>query len=89
MPGGSTRHERWDAKATGGVIAVYDAEGQLFKTIEIAPDVFGEDGYVLAFNLNHPKICCPFVARFTCNRLHFLAFNEGTPKEEKRPDPLL
>ena len=40
-------HARWDAKGAGGVISVYDEQGQLFKTIEIAPDVSGEDGFVL------------------------------------------
>lgn len=40
-------HARWAAKSHGGVIAVFDAAGKLFKTIEVAPDVFGEDGYVL------------------------------------------
>jgi hypothetical protein len=40
-------HARWGAKNTGGTIKVFDAEGQLFKTIEIAPDVSSEDGYVL------------------------------------------
>ena len=40
-------HARWTAKRDGGVISVYDPEGQLFKTIEIASDVSGEDGFVL------------------------------------------
>ncbi|MDA7866107.1 hypothetical protein N9C66_10130 [Akkermansiaceae bacterium] len=40
-------HARWAAKIDGGTIKVFDAEGQLFKTIEIAPDVSSEDGYVL------------------------------------------
>jgi hypothetical protein len=40
-------HARWAAKSDGGVIAVYDAAGNLFKTIEVAPDVSGEDGFVL------------------------------------------
>lgn len=40
-------HARWAAKAKGGTITVYDAKGKLFKTIEIEPDVSGEDGFVL------------------------------------------
>ncbi|MDB4484338.1 hypothetical protein N9044_00965 [bacterium] len=40
-------HARWAAKIDSGTIKVFDAEGQLFKTIEIAPDVSSEDGYVL------------------------------------------
>jgi hypothetical protein len=40
-------HARWAAKTDGGTIKVYDPKGQLFKTIELAPDVSGEDGYVL------------------------------------------
>ena len=43
----ATSHARWDAKGAGGVISVYDAEGHLFKTIEVAPDVSGEDGFIL------------------------------------------
>ena len=40
-------HARWAAKADGGVLSVYDAEGLTFKIIEIAPEVPGEDGFVL------------------------------------------
>ena len=40
-------HARWAAKANGGTITVYDPQGQLFKTIEIEPDISGEDGFVL------------------------------------------
>lgn len=40
-------HARWAAKIKGGTINVYDAEGKLFKTIEIEADVSGEDGFVL------------------------------------------
>ncbi len=40
-------HARWAAKIKGGVIKVFDAQNNLFKTIEIAPDVSSEDGFVL------------------------------------------
>ena len=40
-------HARWSAKANVGTITVFDPQGELFKTIEIAPDISGEDGYVL------------------------------------------
>ncbi|MDB4504988.1 hypothetical protein N9240_03595 [Akkermansiaceae bacterium] len=40
-------HAGWAAKSNGGVISVHDPKGPLFKIIEIAPDVSGEDGYVL------------------------------------------
>ena len=39
-------HARWAAKANGGTITVYDAKGQLFKTIEIEPEIPGGDAYV-------------------------------------------
>jgi hypothetical protein len=40
-------HARWNAKTKGGTIKVYDDQGRLFKTIEIADDDSGEDGFVL------------------------------------------
>jgi len=40
-------HARWAAKTKGGTIKVHDQDGNLFKTIEVAPDVPGEDGLVL------------------------------------------
>ena len=40
-------HPRWAAKANGGTITVYDAKGELFKVIDVAPNLSGEDGFVL------------------------------------------
>ena len=40
-------HARWAAKANGGTITVFDPQGKLFKTIEVAPNLYGEDGFVL------------------------------------------
>jgi hypothetical protein len=40
-------HARWAARTDGGTIHVYDAEGRLFKTIEVDPNESGEDGLVL------------------------------------------
>ena len=40
-------HARWAARTDGGTIKVYDAEGKLFKTIEIEADESGEDGLIL------------------------------------------
>ena len=40
-------YAQWAAKNTGGTIKVFDARGNPFKTIEIAPDVSSEDGFVL------------------------------------------
>ncbi len=40
-------HARWAAKSNGGTITVYDAKGELFKIIEIEPDISAGDGFVL------------------------------------------
>ncbi|MFT6181909.1 MAG: hypothetical protein ACI9NQ_001884 [Paracoccaceae bacterium] len=40
-------HARWAARTEGGVIKVYDTDGQLFKTIETEADVSGGESYVL------------------------------------------
>ena len=40
-------HARWAARTDGGIVEVYDAEGRLFKIIEIDPNYSGEDGLVL------------------------------------------
>jgi hypothetical protein len=37
----------WGAKTKGGTIKVHDDQGRLFKTIEIAADDSGEDGFML------------------------------------------
>ena len=36
-------HARWDARAKDGTIKVHDAEGKLFKAIEIEADDSGDD----------------------------------------------
>jgi hypothetical protein len=38
---------RWAARTDGGTIHV-DAEGKLFKTIEVVPNNSGEDGFLLS-----------------------------------------
>lgn len=38
---------RWAEEIKGGAINVFDAQNNLFKTIEIAPDASSEDGFVL------------------------------------------
>jgi hypothetical protein len=43
----ATSHARWAAKIDGGTIFVFDPEGQLFKTIEVAPDVSNSDPFIL------------------------------------------
>ncbi len=48
-------HARWEAKADGGVISVYDAEGQLFKSIEIAPEVSNGDPVILPSCEDHSR----------------------------------
>lgn len=40
-------HARWDARADGGRVTVYDAQGKLFKTIKVDADVSGGEAYVL------------------------------------------
>ena len=40
-------HARWEAKANGGTIKVYNQDGNLFKTIEIPPDLESDKGFVL------------------------------------------
>ena len=40
-------HARWAAKANGGTITVYDEKGQLFKIIEIEPNLGIDDHFVL------------------------------------------
>ncbi|MEJ6569506.1 MAG: hypothetical protein QNL33_00715 [Akkermansiaceae bacterium] len=40
-------HAGWGAKTKGGTIKVHDDQGRLFKTIEIAADDSGEDGFML------------------------------------------
>ncbi len=40
-------HARWAAKANGGTITVYDAKGELFKIIEIEPNLGSDDHFVL------------------------------------------
>ena len=40
-------HARWSAKAKGGTIKVYDQDGELFKSIEIPPDLEIDKGFVL------------------------------------------
>ncbi len=40
-------HARWNAKAKGGTINIYDQDGKLFKSIEVAPDLENDDGFVL------------------------------------------
>ncbi|MEJ6716933.1 MAG: hypothetical protein QNK82_00435 [Akkermansiaceae bacterium] len=36
------------ARTDGGTIHVHDAEGKLFKTIEVVPNNSGEDGFLLS-----------------------------------------
>ena len=43
----ATSFARWDSKRSGGTIRIHDEQGALFKTIEVKPDVSGEDGFVL------------------------------------------
>ena len=40
-------HARWAAKANGGTITVFDAKGELFKIIEIEPNLGSDDHFVL------------------------------------------
>jgi hypothetical protein len=40
-------HARWAARSSGGVIEVFDPEGQIFKTIEVEGDETSNRGYVL------------------------------------------
>ena len=40
-------HARWAAKSNGGTITVYDPQGQLFKTIDLMPQVQDGDPFIL------------------------------------------
>ena len=40
-------HARWKAKAKGGTINVYDQDGNLFKSIEVAPNLESDDTFFL------------------------------------------
>ena len=43
----AANHARWNARAKGGTIKVYDQSGDLFKTIEVDPDLEIDKGFIL------------------------------------------